>query len=174
MIKNVCILLLLGLLSILSYQLAHTRTDSSSGLIGEPVPTFRLTNLLTHAIWTEQTLIGQVSLVNIWATWCSACELEHPMLLKISHDYGIPVYGIAYKDHPNAVKAWLQQHGNPFWIVSDDQEGSTAIDFGIYGTPETFIINKQGYIVYRHMGIIDQHTWDTVLYPLILKYQQQS
>lgn len=166
-------LILIGLLVIFSYQLRHPHINNTAGLVGEPLPSLPLRDITSGIPWNEQTLKGQVSLINVWATWCYACESEHPFLMKISRDYHIPIYGIAYKDQPQTILQWLTKHGNPFIKIASDQYGSTALDLGIYGTPETFIINKQGYIVYRHIGMIDQLIWENVLYPLILKYQQQ-
>ena len=170
--KGLPILLLFSLLGILGYELFYAKPhELPSALIGEPVPHFVLPTLSGSATFSEQALQGKVSLINIWATWCYACSLEHPILMKISREYHIPIYSIDYKDDREAAKLWLNEHGNPYVEIGDDHQGDVGIDFGVYGTPETFVINKQGNIVYRHVGAIDQKTWDDVLYPLVLKYQ---
>ncbi|TAK72088.1 MAG: DsbE family thiol:disulfide interchange protein [Gammaproteobacteria bacterium] len=151
---------------------SSTPNELPSALIGEPVPSFQLPTITPpNKTLTPQALLGHVSLLNVWATWCSACEVEHPMLMKITQQYHIPIYGIAYKDNADDVKNWLENSGNPYVMVGDDQNGDAAIDLGVYGTPETFVVNAQGKIVYRHIGAIDQKTWDNVLYPIIQQYE---
>lgn len=146
-----------------------------SALIGEKVPDFNLTTLFqAEKKFTANDLRGRVSLLNIWATWCYACTQEQPMLMKISQQYHVPIYSIDYKDNIDDAKKWLQQYGNPFVMIGNDEHGDTAIDFGVYGTPETFIVSPSGRILYRHIGIIDQKNWDEVLYPLIKKYESAS
>ena len=139
-----------------------------SALLGEPLPDFQLPNLLQPEKWfTQKNLIPQVVLLNVWASWCDACALEQPILLAIKQQYHIPIYGIDYKDNPADAKNWLLQNGNPYVAIGNDYQGDTAINLGVYGTPETFIINRQGKIIYRQVGAINQKTWDTILYPLI-------
>lgn len=143
-----------------------------SALIGESIPSFALPNLLDPIkLFTNDDLPKRAVLINVWATWCYPCTLEAPMLLKISRDYHVPIYSINYKDNPLAARAWLKQYGDPFVVTGIDGKGNTAIDLGVYATPETFVISPQGKIVYRHLGVIDQQTWDNVLYPLIKRYE---
>lgn len=161
------------LLSLFWRVLFYTQPDESpSALIGEEVPSFQLVDLTnSQKKFTSQELKGRMILLNVWASWCYACQLETTMLLKINHTYHIPIYGIAYKDNTNDVKQWLQKFGNPYVKIGDDKSGDVAIDLGVYGTPETFFISPQGKIVYRHVGVIDQKVWDEVLYPLVKKYE---
>ena len=164
-------LLLFSLLGFLGYELFHAKPNElPSTMIGEKVPDFRLQTLSKKGdLFTQQSLQGHVSLLNVFATWCYACTLEHDMLIKINREYHVPVYGLLYKDDAKKTIDWLNQHGNPYTKIGDDNNGDTAIDFGVYGTPETFVISKEGRIVYRHIGMIDQETWDKVLSPLIKK-----
>jgi cytochrome c biogenesis protein CcmG/thiol:disulfide interchange protein DsbE len=167
--RALLIIILIGLFSLLWVELFYFKPgEQPSALINQPVPAFELTDLL-HApqILDEKKLIGQVSLLNIWATWCDACLLEHAMLMKIKQDYHVPIYSINYKDDPQKVIAWLKAKGNPYQAIGLDQTGRAAIDFGIYGTPETFIINAQGKIVYRHIGVLNKQVWESILYPII-------
>lgn len=159
------------LLGLLGWELFYSKPNElPSALIGEEVPHFVLPNLLPHQpAFTHHNFAGRVSLLNIWATWCEACNLEHSMLMKIKNDYHIPIYGILYKDKVDDATAWLNEHGNPYILVGSDHKGDVAIDLGVYGTPETFVINAQGKILYRHVGILNQKIWDDVLYPLIKK-----
>src|SRR5579883_890561 len=161
-------LILFILLLLLWRELFYsTPNELPSALIGEPVPHFQLSTLTPPMkTFTQNDLRGHVSLLNVWATWCSACGMEHPMLMKISRQYHVPIYGIAYKDDPADVKQWLEKSGNPYVLLGDDKNGDVAIDFGVYGTPETFVINAEGKIVYRYIGAIDQKAWDNTLYPL--------
>lgn len=141
-----------------------------SALIGTSVPPFHLQTLDKHPLFFSQHhLKGRVSLLNFWATWCAACYSEHQMLMKISRTSGIPIYGIVYKDTPEEALRWLSKHGNPYVTIGNDYNGDAAIDFGVYGTPETYVINSQGKIVYRQIGAIDETTWNTILLPLIKK-----
>jgi cytochrome c biogenesis protein CcmG/thiol:disulfide interchange protein DsbE len=161
-------LILFLLLSLLSYELYSAKSNElPSALIGERVPAFKLGDL------SQKDLIGKVSLLNVWATWCYACKLEHSMLMKIKNQYHVPIYGIAYKDQPDEVANWLTAKGNPYIKLGNDQQGDVAIDLGVYGTPETFVINPKGEIIYRHIGAINQDVWDKVLYPIIHQYQDQ-
>ena len=165
-------LILFSLIALLWYELFYTTPDQiPSALIGEPVPAFHIQNLYdNNAYITPKDFQGQAVLINVWATWCYACKLEMPMLLKIKNTYRIPIYGIDYKDKPDDAKKWLAKHGNPYVKTGMDTSGDAAIDLGIYGTPETFVISPQGKIVYRHVGVIDQQNWDNVLYPIIKKF----
>lgn len=172
-IKNLApFIILFALLGILWRELFYAKpSELPSALIGEAVPNFQLTNLFQpQKIFTPKDFVGQVALLNVWATWCYACSLEQPMLMKIKNQYQIKIYGIDYKDDVEDAKKWLQKYGNPFVITGNDKHGDVAIDLGVYGTPETFVISPQGNIIYRHIGAIDQKNWDEVIYPLIQKY----
>lgn len=165
-------IILFALLALLWRELFYAKPNElPSPLIGKTVPHFQLPNLFAPNLpFTPKELTGRVTLLNIWATWCYACAVELPMLMKIREEYRVPVYGIAYKDDPDEVKKWLHKNGNPYVMTGDDKKGDVAIDLGVYGTPETYVISSQGKIVYRHIGVITQSHWDEVLYPLIRKY----
>lgn len=164
------------LLALLWRELFYTKPgELPSALIGEALPTFTLPNLYhPQDMFTDKQLRGHVSLLNVWATWCYACSLEQPMLMKIKNQYHIPIYSIVYKDDTQTAIQWLNKNGNPFIITGNDHSGDVVIDFGVYGTPETFVISPQGKIIYRHVGVINQKAWDEVLYPLIKKYEVQQ
>jgi cytochrome c biogenesis protein CcmG/thiol:disulfide interchange protein DsbE len=168
--------ILFTLFGLLWHELFYAKPNTlPSTFIGEPVPHFQLKTLFAPTVsFTEKELHGRVSLLNVFASWCYACHVEVPMLMKIKHDYHVPIYGIDYKDNPEEVRKWLKQHGNPYIVIGNDKNGDAAIDLGVYGTPETFIINSAGKIVYRHVGVIDQKNWDEVLYPLIIKLQKEK
>jgi cytochrome c biogenesis protein CcmG/thiol:disulfide interchange protein DsbE len=170
--KTIPFIILFILLGLLGWELFHSKPyELPSALIGENVPRFVLPNILPNQpTFTHHNFTGQVSLLNIWATWCEACTIEHSMLMKIKNDYHVPIYGIIYKDKVDDAITWLNQNGNPYERIGNDKKGDVAIDLGVYGTPETFVINAQGKIIYRHVGIIDQQIWDDILYPLIKKH----
>lgn len=164
------------LLAILARELFYAKPhEIPSALIGEEVPQFQLQDIMHKGkLFTRNDLLGHVSLLNIWATWCSACTEEETMLMQIKQQYHIPIYGIIYKDKPDDINKWLHNGNNPFVMLGDDAKGDVGIDLGIYGTPETFVINRAGKIVYRHVGAIDQQTWNDVLYPLIKKLEKET
>lgn len=169
-------ILLFALLAVLWRELFYAKpSDLPSALVGEDVPTFKLPLLYQPQVFfTNKDFNGKVALLNVWASWCYPCSVEQPMLQKISTDYHVPIYSINYKDKPEDAKTWLHDNGNPYVLIGADRAGDAAIDLGVYGTPETFLISAQGKIIYRHVGIIDQKSWDDILYPLIKKYSPDT
>ena len=169
-------LLLFALFGLLWRELFYSRPNElPSTFIGETIPPFQLPNLFSpQSTFTQNQLRGRVSLLNVWATWCYACNVEAPMLMKIKNEYHVPIYGIDYKDNDEEARTWLKQHGNPYVITGNDKNGDVAIDLGVYGTPETFVISPEGKIIYRHIGVIDQKAWDEVLYPLVKKFEGEK
>lgn len=169
--QTIPFIILFLLFSLLGHEL-YSATPSNTSLTGESLPTFQLPNLLSPKQPLEsKNLQGRVVLLNVFATWCAACNAEHDMLLRIKNEYHIPIYGILYRDQPEETMHWLKRKGNPYVAIGNDAHGSTAIDLGIYGTPETYVINPQGRIVYRHVGVINQSIWDNDIYPLIKRYE---
>ncbi len=136
-------------------------------LIDRPFPEFELASLTSDKVLTKKDLIGQVSLVNVWATWCPNCVIEHPELLRISQEEGVPIYGINYNDNSDKARAWLRRYKDPFTEIMVDDKGKLGIDLGVYGAPETFLIDAEGVIQFKHIGIVDKHLWNTTLAPLI-------
>jgi len=164
--------LLFLLFSLLWHELYSASPRNASSLSGEPLPSFALPNLFNpQKTFSSQSLRGHVSLLNVWASWCSACNYEHPMLLWIKNNYHVPIYGIIYRDNADDAINYLNRKGNPFVAIGNDERGSVSVDLGIYGTPETFVISPEGRIVYRHLGVIDQRTWNNTIYPIIKKYE---
>lgn len=165
------IILLLALFALLCFELFYAKpTEIPSALIGKKIPDFDVTRLDSSAAatqFTQNDLSGRITLLNFWATWCYVCKLEHEMLLKINSEYHIPVYSILYKDDPENARQFFAEYGDPFQITGVDTNGDIGIDFGIYGTPETFVISPKGYILYRFVGLLDQNAWDKVLFPII-------
>jgi cytochrome c biogenesis protein CcmG, thiol:disulfide interchange protein DsbE len=143
-----------------------------SPLIDKPAPVFSLSQLdkPREMIGTEQ-LRGQVWILNVWASWCVACRDEHPILVAFSKTNTVPIYGLNYKDKREPAMAWLQQLGNPYTASIFDEQGRVGIDFGVYGVPETFVIDKQGVIRYKKTGPVTQETIQTKILPLVKKLQ---
>lgn len=139
-----------------------------SQLIDEPVPVFSLEPIqgfdqgLSNADFE-----GEVVLLNFFGSWCPPCLIEHPMLMEIARSGDVPIYAIDWKDEPGAGAAWLARQGNPFIRIGDDQSGRTAIDFGVTGAPETFVIDRQGRVRYRHVGVITEEVWEETLLPMV-------
>lgn len=161
------------MLGILWSELSSTRSFAySSGSSQDKIPSFSVPSLLGSGSVSSSDLRGRVTMLNFWASWCSACRAEHGMLMKIKNKYHIPIYGVAFRDDPADAKAYLSKRGNPYTEVGSDPKGTTAIDFGLYGTPETYVVSPNGDIIYKQIGVIDQSTWDNEIYPVIKRYQK--
>jgi cytochrome c biogenesis protein CcmG/thiol:disulfide interchange protein DsbE len=131
----------------------HDPSEVPSPLINQPAPAFVLPTLddPTRTV-SKASLLGKPYLLNVVASWCVACGEEHPTLMAEGSQLGIPLIGYNYKDAPEDAKGWLGAHGNPYTMVIVDRPGRTAIDFGVYGAPESFLVDAQGIIRYKHIG----------------------
>jgi len=146
-----------------------------SPLVDKPAPAFQLQTLANPKKMTSnKDFIGHVTLVNVWATWCFSCAEEHDFLLNLIKKENLFLYGLNYKDDPIAAKDWLKKRGNPYNIIASDETGSVAIDWGVYGTPETFVVDKKGIIRYKHIGAITADIWEKDLQPLVNKLRGES
>ena len=110
---------------------------------------------------------GEVWLLNVWASWCVACRVEHPLLVELSKKNAVPLIGLNYKDKRDAATGWLAQFGNPYQLSAVDADGRVGIDYGVYGVPETFVIDKQGVIRFKQIGPITEEAWQNKLLPLV-------
>ena len=140
-----------------------------SPLIGKLVPEFSSTTLFDNKVITNKSLIGKPYILNVWGSWCYGCSLEHNLLIDIYNTGIIDIYGLNYKDNKINAMEWLKNKGNPYRKIIFDNDGSIAIDFGVYGAPETFLVNKNGIIIHKHVGPIDQNYYNDVLLPNIKK-----
>lgn len=146
-----------------------------SPLINKPAPKFALPTLAdSQRTLSRRELLGQVTLVNVWASWCTACREEQPMLMEISHRGRVPIYGLDYKDTRAAARDWLQELGNPFVAVAFDAKGRVGIDWGVYGVPETFVVDKHGVIRYKQIGPITPQIWTHTMLPLVRRLQGEA
>ena len=144
-----------------------------SPLVGKPAPEFRLAKLHTpeQQLGTAD-LRGQVYLLNVWASWCVACRVEHPLLVELAKSKVVPIVGLNYKDKPEEGIAWLKQHGDPYTVSVVDRDGRVGIDWGVYGVPETFIVDKAGVIRYKHIGPVDASAIENRILPLVRELQK--
>jgi cytochrome c biogenesis protein CcmG/thiol:disulfide interchange protein DsbE len=139
-----------------------------STLIDKPLPEFSLAGLRDDsAEFAGSDLEGDVALVNIFASWCSICRVEHPTLMKLTADEAVPIYGIDWNEPPQAGAAWLDRYGNPYLKAGSDANGRLALDLGVSGAPETFIVDKTGRIRYKQIGAITPEVWRDTISPLI-------
>ncbi|MBT8419315.1 MAG: DsbE family thiol:disulfide interchange protein [Gammaproteobacteria bacterium] len=139
-----------------------------SPLVGKPLPEFALTQLRDPArTLTSADLLGKASLLNVWATWCVSCRREHGFLVNLARSGEIPIYGLNYKDTRDAAMEWLDRLGDPYVVNLYDPEGTLGIDLGVYGTPETFLIDAEGTIAYKHVGPMTEAVWRERMLPVI-------
>lgn len=142
----------------------------NSALLNKPVPTFSIATLENpQQQMTSKVFLGHVSLLHVWATWCITCQAEHPELMDLSRTTDIPIYGLNYKDDRATAIKWLKEHGNPYRMIGFDGEGKVAIDLGVYGTPETYVIDSKGVIRYKLIGTLTPQVWQQKILPLIDK-----
>jgi cytochrome c biogenesis protein CcmG, thiol:disulfide interchange protein DsbE len=141
-----------------------------SPLIGKPVPEFTLPPVKGRTLGLSSAdLKGEVSMVNVFASWCVACREEHPLLMRLKQEEFVPIHGLNYKDRPEDAARWLEELGDPYTRTGADLNGRVAIDWGVYGVPETFIVDSQGRIVYKQIGPITPEMLDEILRPFIAK-----
>lgn|SRR5690554_2017461 len=142
-----------------------------SALLDKPVPQFYLPSLENPDQHFDQEIFkGKASLLNVWATWCPTCYAEHSYLVTLA-EQGIPIYGINYKDDIKAAQQWLKELHNPYLATVIDKDGRLGLDLGVFGAPETYLIDKQGIIRYKHIGVVDEKVWQETLQPLMQQYQ---
>ncbi|MCH6573567.1 MAG: DsbE family thiol:disulfide interchange protein [Proteobacteria bacterium] len=139
-----------------------------SPLIGKPAPVYELPLLLKpdETLGTEK-LLGQVYLLNIWGTWCPGCRVEHGALLEIERQNIVPIYGLNLKDDPRLARQWLAELGDPYVATMVDTEGRVSIDWGVYGAPETFLVDHKGMVVHKLIAPINMQIWHEDFLPLI-------
>jgi cytochrome c biogenesis protein CcmG/thiol:disulfide interchange protein DsbE len=146
----------------------YSPRDIPSPLIGKPVPAFDLPTIADPArTLSRDNLLGRVYLLNVWASWCVACREEHPFLLELSARKAVPIIGLNYKDKRADALQWLAGMGDPYETSIADADGRVGIDLGVYGVPETFVVDKQGIIRYKQIGPLTPEAWEKKIAPLI-------
>ena len=139
-----------------------------SPLIGKPAPAFALTDVVDpNRIVSTDALKGQVWVLNVWGTWCFACRQEHEALLAIARQHAVPIIGLDYMDDRDKAKQWLEQLGNPYTAVAFDTDGRAAIDWGVYGAPETYLVDTKGKIIFKFISPMTPEVWEKEFLPRI-------
>jgi cytochrome c biogenesis protein CcmG/thiol:disulfide interchange protein DsbE len=160
------------LVAFLGIGLGLNPREVPSPLINKPAPAFQLPQLhRPDQTFSQQDMKGRVWLLNVWASWCVSCREEHPLLVEFARTNVVPVYGLNYKDKPDDALAWLKQFGDPYALSIVDRDGRVGIDYGVYGVPETFVIDKQGMIRYKQIGPITPEALQNKILPLVKELQ---
>ncbi len=137
------------------------KSTMQSALLGKPAPQFSLPVLGDDSRKVSSAdLAGRPWVLNVWGSWCPECVVEHPMLLEIARENRVLLIGLNWRDDTGEAIRWIERLGNPYNVIVVDQEGRTAIDFGVYGAPETFFIDSEGLVQYRHVGAMTREVWD--------------
>jgi len=143
-----------------------------SPLIDKPAPAFELGQLHNPQYnFASRDMLGQVWLLNVWASWCVSCRAEHPLLLQLARQNVVPLYGLNYKDRPSDAIAWLNDLGDPYSLSAVDMNGRVGMDYGVYGVPETYVIDKQGVIRYKQIGPVTPDALKNKILPLVRELQ---
>lgn len=159
--------LLLGVL-LVGLKRAPDKANLPSPLIGKPAPQFTLPNLFDNTqSLSSEALKGHWTLVNVWGTWCVECRAEHAALLQIKQEARVPIIGIDWKDQDQEAMSWLAELGNPYQRVGTDHDGRVAIDWGVYGAPESFLVNPSGTVVFKHIGAMTAQVWQRDFLPRV-------
>lgn len=146
-----------------------------SPLIGKPAPEFNLPTLADPAVsFSPAQMEGKVWLFNIWATWCAACRVEHPLLVQLARSGQVDIVGLNYKDEDPSARQWLTDLGDPYIVTAVDKEGRIGIDWGFYGAPETFVIDKKGIVRHKHIGPVSPNDLTQTILPMVAKLRAES
>jgi cytochrome c biogenesis protein CcmG/thiol:disulfide interchange protein DsbE len=166
---------LFALLVLVFYQgLYRNPSYVPSPLIGKQAPVFELPDLSRpENVVGSADMAGKVSLLNVWATWCVGCRQEHDTLLRIASASDVPIYGLNWKDDPESARSWLDQLGDPYVASAMDLDGRVAIDWGVYGAPETFLIDADGTVLYKHLSPMTLAIWQSEFVPRITAAQAE-
>ena len=161
------------LVGFLAVGLTLNPREVPSPFINKPAPAFQLAQLHQPALqFSQKDMLGQVWLLNVWASWCAACRDEHPLLVELARSRVVPIVGLNYKDKADDAKRWLQRYGDPYALSVTDNNGRTGIDYGVYGVPETFVIDRAGNLRYKQIGPITRQVLDGKILPLIRELQK--
>lgn len=150
-------------------------THLDSALTGKPVPAFTLSDLAEADKQLDTEVFrGQVSLLNVWGTWCPACRDEHDDLVWLAEEKGVRIIGLNYKDKREDALKWLDRLGNPYALTIYDPKGTLGFDLGVYGAPETYVIDAEGVVRHRHVGVVNEKVWQEDLEPLVKRYREDT
>ena len=169
------LVLFLVLAGFLAIGLTRDPHEIQSVLINKPAPAFRLPQLKAAASTiSNEDMRGKVWLLNVWASWCVACREEHPWLIKYAQSGVVPIYGLNYKDRREDAIGWLEELGDPYTVSAVDLDGRVGIDYGVYGAPETYIIDQSGMIRLKHVGPITPDVWTGKILPAVQELNRQG
>jgi len=156
------------LIIFLAIGLGHDPHEVPSPLINKPAPAFQLPQLQDPTkTFSATEMRGKVWLLNVWATWCLPCREEHPVLVELARSGAVPVYGLDYKDNREDALSLLSESGNPYVLCASDADGRVAIDYGVYGVPETYLIDREGIIRFKHVGPLNPEVVQNTVLPLV-------
>lgn len=162
------------LLVFLGIGLTLKPSEVPSPLVDKPAPAFSLPQLHNpEASFSGEQMKGRVWLLNVWASWCYPCLTEHAFIKELSTKHKVPIVGLNYKDVPEESREWLLRNGNSYEVSVMDRDGRVGINFGVYGVPETFVIDKQGIVRFKHIGPVSRESMEETLLPLIRRLEQQ-
>ncbi len=165
--------LFIALVAFLLIGLRRDPHEVPSPLINRPAPAFQLPQLQEPTkTFSAQDMRGKVWLLNVWASWCVSCREEHPLLVEYSKSGAVPIYGLNYKDDRTAALRWLGELGNPYVASASDTDGRVAIDYGVYGAPESYLIDRHGVIRFKQIGPITEDVWQSKILPLAKQLNQ--
>ncbi len=164
-------LVFLGFMLVCARGLHQDPRNLQSTLIDKPAPPLNLPVLNSRRIMQTEDLRGHPYILHVWASWCLSCRAEHPILVDLARQGTIPIYGLAYKETPDTVRAWLSEYGDPYRAVLLDARGQAAIEWGVYGTPETFFVDGGGTVRHRHVGALTHAVWQQEFLPLVERYK---
>jgi cytochrome c biogenesis protein CcmG/thiol:disulfide interchange protein DsbE len=164
-----------GLVGVFATGLGRDPSIIPSALIGRAIPDFELPPVQGRRLGLSSAdLLGEVSLVNVFASWCLACREEHPVFMRLAREEVVPVHGINYKDAPDDAAKWLDTRGDPYTRTGADRDGRVAIDWGVYGVPETFVVGADGVIAYKHVGSVTEQILSDTILPLIARLRVEA
>ncbi len=164
-----------ALVILLGVGLTLDPREVPSPLIDKPAPAFEVPQLGDPAkTFSPKEMIGKVWMFNVWASWCVSCREEHPVLMELSRQNVVPIYGLDYKDQRSEGLRWLSQFGNPYVLSAFDADGKVGIDYGVYGVPETYIIDKRGVIRYKQIGIVTRELVRDKIIPLVKELEREG
>lgn len=168
--------LFLGLAGYFAWGLTRDPSKIPSALIDRPIPEFALPELAGAGkpALSSASLKGEVVLVNVFASWCLPCKIEHPIFMRLARERVVTIHGISYKDKAEDSRAWLAQLGNPYAAIGWDFDGRVSIDWGVYGVPETFVVDRAGTIRFKHVGPITPDVLNRDILPLIERLKRAS
>ena len=168
-------MIFVALAALLGWGLTRNASDIPSALINKPVPEFSLPPVQGRTLGlSSSNLRGEVSLVNVFASWCLACREEHPVFMQLAKSGTVPLHGLDYKDQPDDAARWLDTDGDPYTRTGADLTGRVAIDWGVYGVPETFVVSADGRIVYKHIGAVTEEALQKTILPLVARLRVEA